>query len=110
MEGNIKQEYLQNIQATEGSSIMTIKTLCLSDSTIHYKENVDKLLNNALHDNFYQEKQQRGRSWRLPDHSKGDTKSNAAIPRFPGHLLDFIRNGNGQQVDGLFLKWKKLWN
>ena len=39
--GKLKQEYLQNIQATEGSLIMTIKTLCVADDTIYYKETVD---------------------------------------------------------------------
>ena len=35
--GNLKQEYLRNIQTTEGSSIVTIKTLYVADETIHYK-------------------------------------------------------------------------
>ena len=33
--GKLNQEYLQNIQATEGSSIMIIKTLCVADDTIN---------------------------------------------------------------------------
>ena len=102
--GNLNQEYLRNIQATEGSSIMTIQTLFVFDDTINYKETVDKLLNTALHDNFYQDKQQRGRSRRLPDHSKGDTKSDGDIPSIPVHLLDLIRKVAVQQAAGLFLK------
>ena len=89
---------------------MTIKTLCVSDDTINYKETVDKLLNIALHNNFYQYKQQRGRSRRLPGHSKGYTKSDGAIPSIPGHLLDVIKKGTGQQASGMFLKDKKWWN
>ena len=93
--GKIKQEYLRNIQTTERSSIITIKTLCVSDNTIHYKETVDKLLKTSLHDNFDQDKQQKCRSQRLTDHSKGDTKSDGAIPSVPIHLLDLIRKGAG---------------
>ena len=93
--GKLKQEYLRNIQDTEGSSIMTIKNLCVADDTIYYKQTVEKLLKTALHGDFDQDKHQRGRSWRLPENSKGDTKSNGAIPITPGHLLDFIRKGNG---------------
>ena len=52
--GKLNQEYLRNIQATEGSSIMTIKTLCASDDTINYKKTVEKLLKTALHDDFDQ--------------------------------------------------------
>ena len=33
--GKINQEYLWDIQATEGSSIMNIKTLSVADDTIH---------------------------------------------------------------------------
>ena len=54
--GKIKQEYLRNIKATEGSLIMNIKTLCVAEDTIHYKETVDKLSKTALHDHFYQYK------------------------------------------------------
>ena len=108
--GKLNQEYLQNIQATKGSSIMTINTLCVADDTINYKKTVDELLKTALHDNFDQYKQQRGRSRRLPDHSKGVTKSDGSIPRVPGHILDLIRKVTEQQAAGLFLKWKKLWN
>ena len=108
--GKLKQEYLRNIQATEGSSIMTIKTLCVVDDTINYNKNVDTLLKTALHDNFDQDGQQRGRSRRLPDHSKGKTKSYGAIPRIPGHLLYLIRKGNRSQAAGLILKWKNTWN
>ena len=93
--GKIKKEYLRNIQTTERSSIITIKTLCVDEDTIHYKETVDKLLKTSLHDDFDQDKQQRGRSRRLPDHSKGDTKSDGAIPSVPIHLLDLIRKGAG---------------
>ena len=50
--GNLKQDLLQNIQATDGSLIMTIKTLCVVDDTIHYKETVDNRLKTALHTNF----------------------------------------------------------
>ena len=92
---NLKQEYLLNIQATEGSFIMTIKTLCVADDAIHYKENVDKLLKTDLHDYFDQYEQQRGCSRELPGHYKGDTKSNGAIPSIPGHLLDLIIKVNG---------------
>ena len=53
--GKPKKEYLQNIQATEGSSIMTIKTLCFADNTINYKKTVDKILNTALHNDFEQD-------------------------------------------------------
>ena len=66
---------------------MTNKTLFVADDTIHYKETVDKLLKTALHDEFDQDKNQRGRSWRLPDHYKGDTTSYGAIPSVPGHIL-----------------------
>ena len=106
----LKQEYLQNIQATECSSVMTIKTLCVSGDTIHYNETVNKLLDTALHNNFDQDKQLRCHSRRLPDQSKGYTKRDGAIPSVPGHLLDLIRKGTGQQAADLFLKWKKLWN
>ena len=108
--GNLKKESLRNIQATEGSSIMTIKTLCVVDDTINYKKTVEKLLKTALHDDFDQDKQQRGRSWRLPGHSKRKTKSDGAITIIPGHLLDLIRKGNGSQAAGLILKWKNIWN
>ena len=89
---------------------MTIKTLCVADDTINYKKTVEKLLKTTLHDDFYQDKQQRSRSRRLPDHSKGKTKSNGAILRIPGHLLDLIRKGNGSQAAGLIIKWKNIWN
>ena len=110
MAGKLNQEYLQNIQATECSSIMTIKTLCVTDDTINYKKMVDKLLKTALHDDFDQEKQQRGRYRRLPDHSKGKTNINGAITSIPCHLLDLIRKGDGLQAAGLILKWKNIWN
>ena len=109
-EGKLKQEYLRNIQATEGSSIMTIKTLCVADDTINYKKTVEKLLKTTLHGDFGQDEHQRGPSWRLPDHSKGKTNSDGAIPSIPGHLLYLIRKGNGSQAAGLVLKWKKIWN
>ena len=89
---------------------MTIKTLCVADDTINYKKTVEKLLKTTLHDDFYQDKQQRSRSRRLPDHSKGKTKNNGAIPSIPGHLLELIRKGNGSQAAGLILKWKNIWN
>ena len=54
--GKLKQEYLWNIQATEVSSIITIKTLYVADDTMNYKKTVDKLLKTDLHDNFYQDK------------------------------------------------------
>ena len=109
-EGNLKQVYLWNIQATEGSYIMTIKTLCVADNTIHYKETVDKLLKTALHYDFDQDKPQRGHSRSLPDHSKVGTKGDGDISSVPGHLLDLIRKGSGQKAAGLSLKWNKLWN
>ena len=68
------------------------------------------LLKTALHDEFGQDKQQRGRSQRLPDHFKGKTKSNGSIPIIPGHLLDLIRKVNISQAAGLILKWKNIWN
>ena len=108
--GKLKHEYLRNIQATEGSSIMTIKILCVADNTIRYKQTVDKLLKTALHDNFDQDEHQRDRSWQIPDHSKGDTKIDGAMPSIPCHLLDLIRKGNGSQAAGLILKWKNIWN
>ena len=89
---------------------MTIKTLCVVDDTIHYKQTVDKLLKTGLHDNFDQYELQRGLSRRLPNHSKGYTKSDGDIPSIPGHLLDLIRKGNGLQVAGLILKWKNICN
>ena len=70
---------------------------------------MNKLLRTALHDNFEQDKQQRGRSRRLPNHSKVNTKSDEAIPNIPGHLLDLIRKGNRLQAVGLILKWKNIW-
>ena len=106
----LKQEYLQNIQATEGSPILNINTLCVVDDTINDKKTVDKLLKTDLHDDFDQDEQQRGRSRRLPDHSKGKTKSNGAIPIIPGHRIHIIRKGNGSQAAGLILKWNKIWN
>ena len=51
--GKLKQEYLQKTHSTEGSSMMTIKTLCVADDNINYKKTVDKLLKTALHDDFY---------------------------------------------------------
>ena len=108
--GKLKQEYLLNIQATESSSIMTIKNLCVADNNLRYKETVDKLLETALHDDFDQDKQQRGRSWRLPHHSKEDTNIDGSIISVPGHLLELIRKGTGQQSAGLLLKWKTSWN
>ena len=110
MTGKLKQEYLRNIQATEGLSIMTIKTLCVADDTINYNKNVDKLLNTALHNDFDHDKQQRVCSRRLLEHSKGKTKSDGAIPSIPGHLLYLIRKGKGSQAAGLILKWKNIWN
>ena len=89
---------------------MTINTLCVADDTINYKKTVDKLLKTALHDDFDQDEQQRGRSRRLPNHSKGKTKSNGSIPSIPGHLLDLIRKGNILQAAGMILKWKNIWN
>ena len=106
----LKQEYLRNIQATEGSSIMTIKTLCVANDTIHYTQTMYKLLKTALHDDFDQDEQQRGRPQRHTDHSKGNTKSDGAIPRIPGLLLDLMRKGNGSQAAGLILKWKNICN
>ena len=108
--GNLNQEYLQNIQATEGSSIMTTKTLCVAEDIINYKENVDKLLKTALHNNFDQDKHKRGRYRRIPDQYKGDTKSDGATPTIPGHLLELIRKGTGHQLAGLLIKRKKLRN
>ena len=35
--GKLKKEYSQNTQATEGSSIITIKTLCVANNNIHYQ-------------------------------------------------------------------------
>ena len=102
--GNLKQDLLQNIQATDGSLIMTIKTLCVVDDTIHYKQTVDKLLKTGLHDNFDQDELQRGLSRRLPNHSKGYTKSDGDIPSIPVHLLDLSRKVTVQQAAGLFLK------
>ena len=71
---------------------------------------MDKLFKTALHDDFDQDEQKMGRSPKLPDHSKRDTKSDGYIPSVPGNLLDLIRKGTVQQADGLLLKWKKLWN
>ena len=87
---------------------MTINTLCVANDTLNYKKTVDKLLKTALHDNFDQYKQQRGRSRRLPDQSKGNTKSNGSIPSIPGHLLDLIRKGKGSEEADLILKWKNI--
>ena len=42
--GKLNQEYLQNIQATKGSSIMTINTLCVADDTINYKKNCGRAI------------------------------------------------------------------
>ena len=89
---------------------MTTNTLCVSDDTINDKKTVDKLLKTALHHDFDQDEQQRGRSRRLPDHSKGKTKNDGAIPSIPGHLLELIRKGNGSQAAGLILKWNNIWN
>ena len=89
---------------------MTIKTLCVADYTINYKKTVDKLLKTALHNDFDQDKHQRGRSRRLSYHSKGKTKSDGAIPSIPGYLIDFIRKGSRLQAAGLILKWKNTWN
>ena len=89
---------------------MTINTLCVADDTINYKKTVDKLLKTALHNDFDQDEQQRGRSRRLPNHSKGKTKNDGAIPSIPGHLLDLIRKGNRLQAAGMILKWKNIWN
>ena len=89
---------------------MTIKTLCVADDTINYKKTVDKLLKTALHDNFDQDEQQRARSRRLSDHSKGKTKSDGAIPSIPVYLIDLIRKGSKLQEAGLILKWKNIWN
>ena len=89
---------------------MNIKTLCVANDTINYKKTVDKLLKTAPHDDFDQDEQQRGRSRRLPDHSKGNTKRNGSIPRTPCHLLDLIRKCNGSQAVGLILKGKNIWN
>ena len=108
--GKLKQEYLLNIQATEGSSIMNINTLYVADDTIHYKQTVDKLLKTAIQDEIDQEKQQRRSYQRLPGHSKGDTKRNGSIPSIPGHLLDLMKKGNGLQASGLILKWRNIWN
>ena len=107
---NLKKKYLLNIQATEGSLIMAIKTLCVADNTFHYKETAENIFKTALHNDFDQDEQQRVRYRGLPDHFKGDTKSDGATPSVPGHILDLIRKGTGQQVAGLFLKWKKLSN
>ena len=89
---------------------MTIKTLCVADDTINYNKTVDKLLETALHDDFNQDEQQRGRSRWSPDHSKGKTKSYGSTPSIPGHLLYLIMKGNGSQAAGLILKWKNIWN
>ena len=64
----------------------------------------------APHEDFDQDTRQRGCSQRLPDHSKGDTKSDGAIPSVPGHILYLIRKGTRYQAYDMFLKWKKLWN
>ena len=82
---------------------MTIKTLCFCDDIINLKENVDKLFKTALHDDFDQDEQKMGRSPKLPDHSKRDTKSDGYIPSVPGNLLDLIMKGTVQQVAGLYL-------
>ena len=87
---------------------MTINTLCVANDTLNYKKTVEKLLKTALHDNFYQDEQQRGHSRRLPNHSKGNTKSDGAIPSITGHLLDLIRKGKGSEEAGLILKWKNI--
>ena len=108
--GKLNQEYLRNIHATEGSSIMTIKNLCVSNDTINYKKTVDKLLKTALHDDFDQDKHQRGRYRRLPDHSKVNNKSDGARPIIPGHLLDLMRKINRSRASVLILKWKNIWN
>ena len=89
---------------------MTINTLCVSDDAINYKKTMDKLLKTALHHDFDQDEQQRGRSRRLPDHSKGKTKNDGAIPSIPGHILELIGKVSGSQAAGLILKWKNIWN
>ena len=108
--GNIKQEYLRNIQATKDSSILTIKTLFVAYDNINYKKTMQKLLKTVLHSNFDQDKHQRGHSRRLPHHSKGNIKSYGSIPRVPGHFLDIIRKRKRLQATGLILKWKNICN
>ena len=67
---------------------MTMKTYCIADDNISFKQTFEIMLKSSCNDNMEQDDEQRVHSWRAQEHPKDYINSDGAVPEISDRVLE----------------------